>query len=104
MPALTPEQEMLKKAALASNEGPWTSPQFSALATPAAILALLARLEAVQAVPDWYVRHPLTQVECWADMYTHEGGMALIVQMLRSYGAMLAAYPDFGAIPGEPGQ
>lgn len=45
MPALTPEQEALKQAALTSNEGPWTSPQFSALATPTAILALFAQLD-----------------------------------------------------------
>jgi hypothetical protein len=47
---LAPEQEMLKQAALTSNEGPWTSPQFSALATPTAILAILAQLEAAERV------------------------------------------------------
>lgn len=60
MPALTPEQEALKQAAQLAHEndfalGTSLTPEFFAFvdkATPAAILALLAQLEPVQAVPD----------------------------------------------------
>lgn len=38
--------------------------------------------------------HPVSQVLTWADDYDREGGHALIVQMLRSYAALLAASPQ----------
>lgn len=53
MPALTPEQEALKQAALAARANKWERAMsgFDRLASPDAILALLAQLEAQPSVP-----------------------------------------------------
>jgi hypothetical protein len=60
MPALTPVQEALKQAALAlsagdslsNNDYSYAQDQYENLAPPAAILSILAQLEAAKAVPD----------------------------------------------------